>query len=48
MSRDFLIGVGSSMASSSVVLLIMFHQPEMIVPLLIGIAIVGYFSKSKG
>lgn len=47
MSRDFLIGVGSSMASSSVVL-IMFHKPEMIVPLLIGIAIVGYFSKSKG
>lgn len=49
MSRDFLIGVGSSMASSSVVL-IMFHQPAMIVPLCIGIGIgiVIACIKSKG
>lgn len=48
MSRKFLIGLGSSMVSSSVVLLILFHQPAMIVPLCIGIGIVAGSIKSKG
>lgn len=48
MSRKFLIGVGSSMASSSVVLLILFHQPAMIIPLCIGIGIVAGCTMSKG
>lgn len=45
MSRNFLSGMGASMASSSVIWLLTTQQLAMLVTLFLGLAIVGYAEK---